>query len=312
MTKAAQQAEVRMEGPERLLDSGGISLERMPLLNVIIDRGATQCSESLRQMSSAPAFTTASGIGIERVGGILDALEGRGVVGVFHAQSWDTRILLAIENKFVFTLVEAFFGGDGSEAPYEESRALTNVELRIAQKTFEIIVRGLQVGFADVGNTSFKFERIESRLDFVVVVPRASSAVVARLNIRVLGRTGEVLVVIPQAALKPMRQNLAHDVVNEVATPDPEWSKQIHNEIGRAEVAVHAVIEEEGFTLGDIAALRVGHILQLQATPQSRVKLESNNQPLFWCHLGQADGFYTLRIDESFDSEQEFIDTLLK
>jgi flagellar motor switch protein FliM len=311
MMKTVSQTEIRMEGPERLLDSGGISLERMPLLQVIFDRIATQCSESLRQLSTAPAYTTVSSIIIERIGTILDTLEGRGVVGVFHAQAWDSRIMLAVENKFVFTLVEALFGGDGSEAPYGEFRPLTAVEVRIAQKTFDVVVRALQVGFAEVGRTNFKFERIESRLDFAVIAPRPSFAVVAQLNIRLLGRTGEILVVIPQAALKPMRQNLAHDLVNDTA-PDPQWSKQIHNEVGRAEVVVHAVIEEEGFTLGDIAALRVGQILQLEATPQSRVRLESNNQALFWCHLGQAGGFYTLRVDESFDSEQEFFDTLLR
>jgi len=312
MAKSTSSAEIRMEGPERLLDSGGISLERMPLLSVIFDRVATQCSESLRQLSTAPAYTTAASITAERIGTILDSFEGRGVVGVFHAQAWDSRIMLAVENRFVFTLVEALFGGDGSEAPYSENRPLSNIEVRLAQKTFDIIVRALQTGFADVGQTTFKFERIESRLDFVVIAPRASLAVVAQLNFRLLGRTGEIFVVIPQAALKPMRQNLAHDIVNETATPDPQWSKQIHNEVGRAEVTVRAVIEEEGFTLGDIAVLKVGSILQLQATPQSRVKLESNNQSLFWCHLGQADGFYTLRVDESFDSEQEFFDTLLK
>ncbi len=311
MAKSVQQTEIRMEGPERLLDSGGISLERMPLLNVIFDRIAMQCSESLRQLSTAPAYTSTSLISTERIGAILDSFEGRVIVAIFHAQGWDARVLLALENKFVFTLVEALFGGDGSEAPYSEQRPLTSIETRVAQKTFDLVVRALQAGFADVGRTNFKFERIESRLDFAVIAPRPSFAVVARLNIRLLGRTGEMCVVIPQAALKPMRQNLAHDLSNE-ATPDPHWSKQIHNEVGRAEVAVTAVIEEEGFTLGDVAEFRVGKILKLQATPRSRVQLQSNNQALFWCHLGQADGLYTLRIDESFDNEQEFFDTLLK
>ena len=289
----------------------GFSLERMPLLNVIFDRIATQCSESLRQLSTAPAYTSTSLISAERIGTILDSFEGRVIVAIFHALAWDARVILALENKFVFTLVEALFGGDGSESPYNEQRPLTNIETRTAQKTFDLVVRALQAGFADVGRTNFKFERIESRMDFAVIAPRPSFAVVARLNIRLLGRTGEMFIVIPQAALKPMRQNLAHDLSNETA-PDPQWSKQIHNEVSRAEVVVHAIIEEEGFTLADIAALSVGNILKLQATPRSRVKLESNDQALFWCHLGQADGLYTLRIDKSFDSEQEFLDTLLK
>jgi len=52
-------------------------------------------------------------------------------------------------------------------------------------------------------------------------------------------------------------------------------------------------------------------VLKLQATPRSRLKIESNHQPLFWCHLGQSEGFYTVRIDELFDRDQEFINNVL-
>ena len=58
-------------------------------------------------------------------------------------------------------------------------------------------------------------------------------------------------------------------------------------------------------------ALKVGGILELQATTRTRVRLECNAEPLFWCSLGQGEGFYTLRIDESVSQEQEFIDDVL-
>ncbi len=219
--------------------------------------------------------------------------------------------MFGVENKLVFTLVEALFGGDGSELPYVESRALTNIELRVAQKIFDIVSRTLQASFSAVIETRFKLERLESRMDFAVIAPRNNFAVITKINIRVLGRSGELFIVIPQAALTPIRQNLSRDLSNEVSTPDPFWVKQIHSEVGRAAVTVRAVIEEDGFTLGDIADLEVGNILQLQATPRSRVKLEGNSEPLFWCQLGQAEGKYTLRIDEAVDAEQEFFDDLL-
>ena len=77
-------------------------------------------------------------------------------------------------------------------------------------------------------------------------------------------------------------------------------------------MTVHAVIEEDGFTLADIAALKVGGILELKATAHSRVKLESNAEPLFWCELGQADGKYTLRVGDLIDDEEEFFEGLLQ
>lgn len=311
MTESARSPAVRLGAAEPLLDSSGISVERMPMLHVIFDRMTTQCSESLRQFSSAPAYVTVSSMKTERIGGILESYDGRAVVAVLHAQSWDARVMFGLENRLVFTLVEALLGGDGAEMPYAENRALTNIELRVAQKLLDLVSRALQASFSSVIETRFKFERLESRMDFAVIAPRNSFAVIARINIRVLGRSGELFIVIPQAALTPIRQNLSRDLSNEVSVPDPAWSKQIQSEVGRAAVTIRAVIEEQGFTLADIADLQVGKILELQATSRSRVKLEGNSEPLFWCQLGQADGKYTLRIEDSIDSEQEFLDDLL-
>ena len=305
------QTAARRDGSEPLLDTAGISVERMPMLHVIFDRMTTQCSEALRQFSSAPAYVTVSSMKTERIGNILESYDGRAVVAVLQAQSWDARVMFGLENRLVFTLAEALFGGDGTEMPYFENRVLTNIELRIGQKILDLVSRALQASFSSVIETRFKFERLESRMDFAVIAPRNSFAVITRINIRILARSGELFIVIPQAALTPIRQNLSRDLSNEVSIPDPSWSKQIQSEIGRAEVTVRAVIEEQGFTLADIADLHVGKILELQATSRSRVKLEGNSEPLFWCQLGQADGKYTLRIEDPVDSEQEFLDDLL-
>ena len=75
--------------------------------------------------------------------------------------------------------------------------------------------------------------------------------------------------------------------------------------------SLRAVLEERHLTLGELADLKIGQVLELQATPRSRVKLEGNEQALFWCHVGQAEGSYVLRIDDFVDQEQEFIDDVL-
>jgi flagellar motor switch protein FliM len=283
----------------------------MPMLRVVFERMATQCSENMRQLSTAPAYFTVNSLKTERLGKILEAAEGKAVVAILHAQAWDARILVGLDNKLVFALVEAMFGGDGSEAPHIENRALTGIEMRVAQKTFDLISRALQSAFSVVVETHFKYERIETRMDFAVIAPRNNFTALAKLNLRILGRSGELFVVMPQPALNPIRQSLAMDHMNDIATADPRWSRQIKSEVGKAEVVVQAIIEEEGFTLGDIADLRVGNVLHLKATPKSRVKLECNDEALFWCQLGQAEGNYTLRIDDIFDSEQDFLDGLL-
>ncbi|WP_036261235.1 flagellar motor switch protein FliM [Methylocapsa aurea] len=298
-------------GLEKLLDMGGVAVDRMPMLHVIFDRMAAQCSEYLRQLSSTPAFLTVAEVGTERIGDVLDAYEGNAIVGITYVQAWDSRILIGLDRNFIFNLVEVLFGGDGSEAPIAEKRDLSAIEVRLAQKIFDLVCKALRASFASVCETVFKVERVETRLDFAVIAPRTTFGVSAIINLRIQGRNGGMFVLIPQAALNSIRQQLGRDLSNDMALRDPDWTKQIESEIGRTEVAVRGVIEERQFVLADIASLRVGQILALQATAKTRVKLECNAEPLFWCNLGQADGFYTLRLDEFVNQEQEFINDVL-
>jgi flagellar motor switch protein FliM len=148
-------------------------------------------------------------------------------------------------------------------------------------------------------------------MDFAVIGRRNNQSVVAKFLLQALNRGGEMFVIIPQSVLNPMRQTLARVLSGDSSTRDPRWAKQIATEVQRTEVTLKAVLEERYLTLGEIADLKVGQVLELQATPRSRVKLEGNEQALFWCHVGKAEGSYVLRVDDYVDQEQEFIDNVL-
>jgi flagellar motor switch protein FliM len=262
-------------------------------------------------MTTSPAFFSATKMATGRIGDILDAYAGNVVVAVYHAPEWDSRILFGLERKFLFTVIETVFGGDGNELPFEFERPFSTLELRIAQMMCDQAANALKSAFAAISEVSFKFERIETRMDFVSIGRPSNLAVVAKIALKALERGGDMLVVIPQSALNPMRQVLARDVSNDVSARDPRWAKQFENEIRRTEVTLRATIEERHFTLADIAGLRVGQVLRLQATPTSRIKLECNDQALFWGQLGQGDGAYTVRIEDLIDQEQQFLDDIL-
>ncbi|ACB96374.1 flagellar motor switch protein FliM [Beijerinckia indica] len=308
MLDTSLQPPKRLTGPERLLDTAGVSIDRMPMLHVIFDRMVAQCSESLRQYSAAPAVFTVSSIGTERIGDILDAYENNTVVAIIHVQAWDSRILVGFDRAFISTLIETFYGGDGSEPPNIEKRPLSNIEIKLAQTIFDLLPKALQTSFSTISETVFKFERLETKLDFAVIAPRNTFGFITRINLRILGRHGEMFVVIPQSSLNSIRQELGRDLANDAVVRDPRWTKQIQNEISRTEVEVRAIIEDSHFVLGDFTELKIGQVLPLQATTKSRAKLECNAEPLFWCQVGQEDGFYTLRVEDFIDQEKDFIE----
>lgn len=300
------------DAPQRLLEAAGVSVERMPMLHVVFDKMAAQCCETARPLSAAPAIFSADSISTERIGDVLDACESGVVFGIFHAVAWDQRILIGLPHDLVLTLAEAMFGGDGSEAPGSERRPLSGIETRIAQRLFELLGAALRASFATVSETRLVLERVETRLDFVVIAPRNAYAVAARLKLRILGRERKLFVLVPQAALSPLRQDLARDRSSERAARDPRWTRQMESEVGRTEVIVQGVIEEHQFTLEDIVGLTVGAVIPLQATASSPVVLKGNAEPLFWCRLGQADGRYTLRVDAPVEPERDLAADLLQ
>ena len=302
----------RQEIPDRLLDAAGISVDRLPMLRVVFDRLGTHCADSMRHMSPSPFYFALTSIGTGRIGEVLDAYDENAIVAVFHSPEWDSRILMGFDRRFVFTAIEGLFGSDGSEPPNTDERPFSNLETRVAQALFEHVAKGLKASFASVTETSFKFERTETRMDFTVIGRRNNLAVVAKLELQALDQGGEMFIIIPQSALNPMRQSLARAVTGDASSRDPRWAKQIQKEVQRTEVTLTAVLEERNLTLGEIADLKVGQILELNATPKSRVKVKCNDEALFWCQLGQAQGFYTLRLDEFVDQDEEFLDDILR
>jgi flagellar motor switch protein FliM len=302
---------------DKLLDATGISIDRLPMLQVVFDRLATGCADVLRQMSASPTYFSVASVQSQRIGDALAAHSQNTIAGVFHSPEWDSRILIGLDRDFMFTLLEIIFGADGSEPPFKHDsdfdgeRPYTNIEVVLAQQLLEQVGKSLRTAFAPVCDATFKFERIETRMYFATIGSRNNLAIRAELLMQGLDNVGQMFVVIPQTALNPIRQNLTRVLSGYTTERDPRWTKQIQQEVQRTEVRLQAILEERTMTLGEISELKIGQVIELQASPRSPIQLQNNNETVFWCQLGQRDGSYVLRVQDFVDQEQEFFDDLL-
>ncbi len=294
-----------------LLKASNLAIDQLPLLPVILDRVGAQLAERLRTLSSALPHVTVNDLTTGRIGDTLDDYEMRAITGLFYAIGWDAPVIVGFDRDFVFSAVEMLLGGDGSEPPVEDVRNLSGVEAQIAQFIFEEVGTALQLAFSGISNPRFRLERTESRMDFAGAGRRNHQAVVAKFILQALNRGGEMFLIIPQSALVPLRRALARVAPADAEPKDSAWTRQMSQEIKRASVEIRAVAETRALTLGDVADLKVGQVVKLQASANSRIRVESAEQPLFWAYLGQNDGYYTLCIDEAFDQRREFINDVL-
>lgn len=300
----------RRESSNKLLDATGISVERLPILRVVFDRMIASFSDQIRPLTTTTALFSIKEIGTGRIAEALERWDGDVIGAVYLVPEWDARLFVCLDKRFMSVLIEVLFGGTGDEWAAND-RPFSGTDQSIARIALDHAAKSLETSFASVVETTLRFERIETRMEFVVIGRRSNFCIITKIELQALGHSGEMLVVIPQPALNVIRHTLERDPAEGTSTGDPRWAKQMKSRLGQTEVTLRAVIEERQFTLADIANLRVGKIFQLLATPQSRVRLECEDQPLFWCQLGQGDGLYTVRVEENVDQEQEFIDDIL-
>lgn len=292
--------------------SGALSrTDRLPALEAGLERAASICTDEWRGAAEPPPEMTFLQVESGVAGDLLAPYEGHCVAAVLNAAQWNTRLLVIADRACTFALIEMMLGGDGSQPPCAADRPFTRIELGMMSAFLGRLAAALEAAFASIAKSTFTKDAISDRIDFDVVGRKTSQVVAARLSVRVWSQTGEILIVVPGAAIDAMRQMLGQMVVEETKTADPGWSSQIQDKITRTSVALTAILDERLLPLEEIANLTAGQILQLDATAQTRVRVECNGEPLLWCQLGKSNGAYTLRVDAPIDRGEEFMNEIL-
>jgi len=264
----------------------------------------------VRLLSRSPAIFSVAEINTDSLFNVLAASEGS-LGAVLHSVELDSRSLAILDQSFVISLIQILLGGDASEPQERLDRPYTRIEMNLVQKISELTAKSLQSALAGIVEASFSLERQEPIIDTTILGRRDALVVTAKILFQAPGASGKITLVIPQTALQPVRQKLSRDPTTEVSTGDPRWTRQMQTGVSFAEITVKGILEEIPMTLGEVAAIEVGHVLKLRGSGMGRVRLECGEHDLFWCNLAQVDGCYTLEIEEPIIEEKDILDDLL-
>jgi flagellar motor switch protein FliM len=309
-TREQQASPPQRRSSDALLDQSGFAIERLPMLAIVFEQLTAGLMEGMRTLSRAPVKFSVEGLATGELFEILAASKGS-VGAVLHSSELDCRSLAIFDQAFVLSLVHLLLGGDGADAQEQASRPFTKIEMNLVQKISELAARSLQSALTGLVEASFKVERQETLVDAGILGRRDAPVVIANILLQASGLRGEMAIVIPQTALQPIRQKLAREISSESVAGDPRWTRQMQAGVSFTEMTVKGILEEIPMTLGEIAAIEVGHVLKLRGSGMGRVRLECGEHDLFWCKLNQADGRYTLEIEEPIVEERDILDDLI-
>lgn len=259
---------------------------RSPALAGLLDRVAVRLGAALSDLLGAPVSATRAA-SADWEGPWLRARFRLTAKSAMGNVLWEAGAAAALSRGDLHLLTDLLFGGDGGE-PLQPGRPVSALERHVATAVLARAADAVRDAFAPHLALHVAADGLEE------AQTRAAGLHSFRFNCG--ARTGSIALDLPPQALAALGEARPERPPAPPAA-DPAWAQDLRGEVGRAPVTVQGVLEEGGFTLADLAALRVGSVLTLQAGAQSPVLLSAQGRALFGGRLGQSSGAYTIRIE---------------
>ena len=284
-------------GMHRIIESGLVSYERLPMLEVVVDRLVRILSTSLRNFTADNVEAGIETIVSLRFGDYLNAIPLPAMLAVFKVEEWDNYGLMVIDSPLIYSIVDVLLGGRrGTAAMRIEGRAYTTIERTLIERLITIVLADLTASFEPICAVTFRFERLEVNPRFATISRLSNAAILSRLHIEMDDRGGRIDLVLPYATLEPVRELLLQQFMGEKFGRDSIWETHLAEQLLDTEIDLSAVLDEQVMALSDVVALQVGSQIVLQAAPGSAVQLRCGTVPLFEARVGRRKHRVAVRI----------------
>ena len=143
---------------------------RMPVLESINDRFARLLRSSLSSFLRKPVGATVISNDMTKYSEFLKKLPAPTSLHIYRMEPLRGNIIVVLESKLVFCLVDLSFGGSGTESFKVEGREFTNIENRLVNNIINIMLDDLKEAWKNIQTISLHFVRSEVSPQFATIV----------------------------------------------------------------------------------------------------------------------------------------------
>ncbi len=259
--------------------------------------------------SEFPTAVAFECVGVELVR-IADVRPPEGAFWAMSIAAADTSpdaLLMTMEPDALSLVLSALLGADDTLPLVPISRDLSPIEVDVAERLFDMFARALNGSGGRSLAVKFPLPRPITGGDIGKQVIRDGPGVSLAFELRLGANRGRVHVTMPQRILAQHRSEGTAPAQAGAAA----WRERFNEEIMRSAVQLDATMPLAKLTLGQLAALQPGQIIEMPADATTQTKLHAKDRTLFVCEFGKLGQNYTVRVAQPFDSQQEFMDGLL-
>ncbi|QYU67281.1 flagellar motor switch protein FliM [Leptolyngbya sp. 15MV] len=287
-----------LSGIERIISSGLVAYERLPMLEIVFDRLVRLMSTTLRNFTSDNVEISIDAMASQRFGDYLNSIPLPAMLAVFRAEQWDNYGLIVVDSALIYSVVDVLLGGRrGTAAMRIEGRPYTTIERTLVERLIGVVLGDLKAAFEPLCEVDFRFDRLEVNPRFAAISRLSNAAVVSRMRIEMEDRGGRLEVLLPYATLEPVRELLLQQFMGERFGRDSIWETHLAEELRLTEVSLDVVLDQQMMPLRQVLGLKVGDRIVLDGRPGAPVSLLCGDVALFQAHLGRRENRLAVRIE---------------
>ena len=287
-----------VSGMQRIISSGLVSYERLPMLEIVFDRLVRIMSTSLRNFTSDNVEVSIDNIISLRFGDYLNSIPLPAMLAVFKAEEWDNYGLMVIDSAMIYSIVDVLLGGRrGTAAMRIEGRPYTTIERNLVERLIKVVLADLSASFDPLCPVTFRFERLEVNPRFAAISRLSNAAVLGRLRVDMEDRGGRMEMLLPYATLEPVRELLLQQYMGEKFGRDSIWETHLAEELWSTRIDLEVVLDEQVMRLVDVVDLKQGDQILLNTSAGSPVEVRCGSVRLFQAQVGRRKNHVAIRID---------------
>jgi len=282
---------------------------RMPTLEMINERFARLFRTSLFNMLRRTPEVAVAPIKMQKFSEYVHSLHVPTNLNLVKILPLRGTGLIVLDPKFVFAVVDNFFGGNGRFAKIE-GREFTATETRVIHMLLKHIFAGLKEAWSHVARLDIEYLNSEINPHFANIVSPTEIVVITSFHIELDGGGGDVHITMPYAMIEPMRELLDAGVASDRVEHDERWVTALKEEIEDAEVELSTMLGRSRVTMQQLLDMKVGDIIPCDFAGKATVFAE--DVPIFRGAFGVSHGQQAVQIEERVNRHKpKVIDGLL-
>ena len=302
--------DIESENDEPMDDSGIVAFDlanqdriirgRMPVLEIVNDRFSRLCTNALSNSLRKRVELNPLSIDMTKFGDFMRSLPVPTSINIFKMEPLRGNAIIVVDARLVFALVEAFFGGQGSQ-PKIEGREFTRIEQAIVDRVIKIVLANMEESWRPVHDISMELVRSEINPQFAAIVPPRDVVVVITFEVEQETAIGSLTRCLPYATIEPIRSKLHASFQTERLEVDHVWVSRLKERLLETPVELKVHFGDAKLTGNQLVKLKVGDVILLDTDTDELLEVTMAGVTKFWGVSGTVKGNMAIQIIKEED-----------